>query len=419
MKKNILFSFLFINLFSYNGFSEIPLYSEPELHESIEPIYTKAPARKPEFPIAHNELEEINLLILQVSEILQGQENLDGMGVSILARKCTNGTHNFIMGDIHGTKKSLTYNLLNLSDQIDHDSDINYLKIKTTKWGRPNFLDITINNPTTNLIFLGDNGDRGKQSTEVWKILLSLKIKHPQQVFLLRGNHETRQISTDLGFKKEWCEKFGAGSHSMAVWDALQDLFEQLPQALFLSSQLKDGSHEVIQCCHGGIGRNKDPITKTVTSLALNFLDDIHKRPESMFSILLPTSWDYCLIDAQVICGFLWGDFEPKARQVVTACFMHNYDDLNTYAKKDGWIGPKPENINLVGMIRGHEHHLFGVTMNGMPMRNSESILLDSRLVPVFTVISSALQSYSNAYIDLYASEKFGWVFTPHLIPMG
>jgi protein phosphatase len=40
------------------------------------------------------------------------------------------------------------------------------------------------------LIFLGDYGDRGKMSPEVYYVVLKLKERYPKNVVLLRGNHE-------------------------------------------------------------------------------------------------------------------------------------------------------------------------------------------------------------------------------------
>jgi protein phosphatase len=40
------------------------------------------------------------------------------------------------------------------------------------------------------LIFLGDYGDRGEYSKEVYYTVLKLKVLFPQQVILMRGNHE-------------------------------------------------------------------------------------------------------------------------------------------------------------------------------------------------------------------------------------
>jgi diadenosine tetraphosphatase ApaH/serine/threonine PP2A family protein phosphatase len=42
----------------------------------------------------------------------------------------------------------------------------------------------------TTLVFLGDYGDRGARSTEVYYTILKLKLAFPEQVILLRGNHE-------------------------------------------------------------------------------------------------------------------------------------------------------------------------------------------------------------------------------------
>lgn len=49
--------------------------------------------------------------------------------------------------------------------------------------------------PKTVLVFLGDYIDRGPNSQENLEYLLQLKVDHPEQLYLLQGNHEAWQKS--------------------------------------------------------------------------------------------------------------------------------------------------------------------------------------------------------------------------------
>lgn len=72
-----------------------------------------------------------------------------------------------IVGDIHGDLESFTY--------ILKDS---------------NFVEKAKGNEDILLIFLGDYGDRGSYSSEVYYAVLKLKELFPERVVLMRGNHE-------------------------------------------------------------------------------------------------------------------------------------------------------------------------------------------------------------------------------------
>ena len=57
-----------------------------------------------------------------------------------------------------------------------------------------------------NYVFLGDYVDRGNHSLETICLLMALKVKFPEKIYLLRGNHEDAWINANFGFMEE-CEK--------------------------------------------------------------------------------------------------------------------------------------------------------------------------------------------------------------------
>jgi protein phosphatase len=74
-----------------------------------------------------------------------------------------------------------------------------------------NFLQKMKQNRDAILIFLGDYGDRGEYSKEVYYTVLKLKLAFPRQIILMRGNHEGPEdlLASPHDLPMEFQVKFG------------------------------------------------------------------------------------------------------------------------------------------------------------------------------------------------------------------
>ena len=107
--------------------------------------------------------------------------------------------------------------------------------------------------PNTRYIFMGDFVDRGFNSVETFQLLLCLKLKYPSHITLLRGNHETRQITTVYGFYDETIRKYGNAN----PWKYCTEVFDYLGIGAVVEGK--------IFCIHGGLS----PEIKTIDQVRL------------------------------------------------------------------------------------------------------------------------------------------------------
>jgi diadenosine tetraphosphatase ApaH/serine/threonine PP2A family protein phosphatase len=120
-----------------------------------------------------------------------------------------------IVGDLHGDLKGLMH--------ILKDSG---------------FLTKLRKGENVHLIFLGDYGDRGPASPEVYYVILKLKETFPEKVILMRGNHEGPEdllpFPHDLPdrLKQKYGEKSGAKTYA-----ELRKLFNYLYSAVLIDDR--------------------------------------------------------------------------------------------------------------------------------------------------------------------------------------
>ncbi len=107
--------------------------------------------------------------------------------------------------------------------------------------------------PDNRYIFIGDFVDRGYNSVETMEYLLCLKVKYPQAITLLRGNHESRNITMAYGFYDEICRKYG----NAGPWKLFTDLFDCLPIGALVNGE--------IFCVHGGLSKDISTIDQIRT----------------------------------------------------------------------------------------------------------------------------------------------------------
>jgi protein phosphatase len=119
-----------------------------------------------------------------------------------------------IVGDIHGDINSL------------------YTLLKETR-----FIERTEKGEDLKLIFLGDYGDRGQYSPEVFYVVFYLKQTKPERVFLLRGNHEGLPLIPFSPHDVPIQLQLKYGEHWNDIYNAILKLFSNLPHCLIIENK--------------------------------------------------------------------------------------------------------------------------------------------------------------------------------------
>ena len=131
--------------------------------------------------------------------------------------------------------------------------------------------------PETNYLFMGDYVDRGFHSIETVTLMFLYKVRYPDRVTILRGNHESRQITQVYGFYDECLRKYSTS----LVWKYFTDAFDYLPLTAVVENQ--------IFALHGGLS----PSVETLDNIRQ--IDRIQEVPHE-----------------GAMCDLLWSDPDDR-----------------------------------------------------------------------------------------------------------
>jgi protein phosphatase len=182
-------------------------------------------------------------------------------------------------------------------------------------------------------LFLGDYVDRGSHSLETICLLMSLKIKYPTKIHLLRGNHEDKWINNAFGFAEECNTRLNEDpGEPESIFNRVNELFDWLPLAAIIEDK--------IVCLHGGIGS---------TLASLEQIEAIQRPLEVIHEVSTP--------EQQLVVDILWSDPTDNDQELgIQPNFIRDPNGTGNIVK----FGPDRvkqflENNGMSIILRAHE----------------------------------------------------------------
>lgn len=103
----------------------------------------------------------------------------------------------------------------------------------------------TLGDNSCKFLFLGDLVDRGEFSLETITLVFSLKVAYPDNVYIIRGNHEFEFLNQRCGFIDDILKIYG---QQCTLYSKFKTTFSYIPITALIE--------KTILCVHGGLGPN-------------------------------------------------------------------------------------------------------------------------------------------------------------------
>jgi protein phosphatase len=208
------------------------------------------------------------------------------------------------------------------------------------------------------LIFLGDYGDRGPYSAETYYTVLRLKLLHPKQVVLMRGNHEgpIDLLPSPHDMPEQFGERFG--KKWAEAYANTRGLFEHLYNAMLV--------HKRYLMVHGGLPKELG----TVEDMA--YASTLHPKRSLLEEIL-------------------WGDPDETVEE--TSASPRGAGSLFGRSLTNRMLAK----LNVKILIRGHE-----------PCEDGFKINHDGKVLTLFSRKGPPYFNAFGAYLDVKLDKEFG-----------
>jgi len=267
-------------------------------------------------------------------------------------------------------------NLLYLQDPLSVVGDIHGQYYDAIK-----ILEIGGNPENTKYLFLGDFVDRGSFSIEVLVLLYSLKICHPETIYMLRGNHECRQMTTFFNFRSECLYKY-----DQEIYDLFMDSFDLMPLACVVNGKFI--------AVHGGLS----PELKTIDDI--NKIERFKEPPKQ-----------------GLFCDLLWSDPVDNEDGICENVYRMNDVRGCSYFYGNEAVGKFLDQNNLLSVIRAHEAQLDGYKMHAWTGKSDFPVVITIFSAPNYCDVynnKGAIIKFENNTLNI---QQFNYTPHPYILP--